>query len=86
MNVHAIYLMKQNFENNMKILLVDNEVISHYVYIKDFNRFAYNETKHKNIFFYIDSLRCFSNKNINKPSRSLFRNKWGTSQQNVWKK
>ena len=32
----------------MNLLLISNENKSHYVYIKDFNRFMYNKTKSKN--------------------------------------
>ena len=34
----------------MDLLLVSNENKSHYVYIKDFDRFMFHKTKNKNIF------------------------------------
>ena len=34
-----IYLSNQKFENSMDLLLVMNENNSHYVYIKDFDKF-----------------------------------------------
>ena len=42
-----MYQMKKN-ENCMDLLLIADENKSHYVYIKDFNRFMCNKTKNKN--------------------------------------
>ena len=42
----------QKFHNSMDLLLISDENISHYVYIKDFNRFMCNKTKSKNKFFF----------------------------------
>ena len=47
----------------MNLLLISDENKTHYVYIKDFNRFMFNNTKYKNkkhICRYC--LQCFSNK------------------------
>ena len=41
----------QKFHNSMDLLLISDENKSHYVYIKDFNRFMCNQTKNKNNFF-----------------------------------
>ena len=39
--------------------------MSHYVYIKDFERFIFNKTKNKNKKYYCKSfLQCFSSKNV----------------------
>ena len=49
----------------MDLLMITDESKSHYVYIKDFNRFMCNKTKNKNkkhISRY--SLQCFSNKKV----------------------
>ena len=43
-----IYTSDQKFENSMDLLLVIDENKSHYVYIKDFNRFMFHKTKNKN--------------------------------------
>ena len=31
----------------MDLLLISNKFVSHYVYIKDFDRFMFNKTKYK---------------------------------------
>ena len=43
-----IYGSDQKFENSMGFLLVTDGDQSHYVYIKDFNRFMFHNTKNKN--------------------------------------
>ena len=42
---YPVYLSDQN--DSMDLLLISNGILSHYVYIKDFNRFMFNKTKHK---------------------------------------
>ena len=42
-----VYLSDQKFEDFMDLLLITDENKSHYVYIKDFNRFMCNKTKNK---------------------------------------
>ena len=44
----SIYVSDQKFENLFYLLLVTNENKSHYVYIKDFDRFMFYKTKNKN--------------------------------------
>ena len=46
--VFPIYVSDQKFENSMDLLLVIDENKSHYVYIKDFDRFMFHKTKNKN--------------------------------------
>ena len=46
---YPIYVSNQKFKDGMDLLLIPNENKSHYVYIKDFNRFMCNR-KRKNIF------------------------------------
>ena len=46
------------------LLLIDNDK-SHYVYIKDFNRFMFHKTKNKNkIWFCKTCLQCFCSENV----------------------
>ena len=45
---YPVYSSDQKFENFMDLLLITDENKSHYVYIKDFNRFTCNKTKNKN--------------------------------------
>lgn len=64
----TIYLSKNNNTNVsapngvMNLLLItDAASKSHYVYIKDFNKFMYNQTKHKaKKYFCMSCLQCFS--------------------------
>ena len=49
----------------MDLLLVTYENKSHYVYIKDFDRFMFCNTKSKNKNYFCKScLQCFSSKNV----------------------
>ena len=49
----------------MDLLLVIDDDKSHYVYIKDFDRFMFHKTKNKNKkYFYKSCLQCFSSKNV----------------------
>ena len=49
----------------MDLLLVTIENKSHYVYIKDFDRFMFHKTKNKNKKYFCKScLQCFSSKNV----------------------
>ena len=49
----------------MDLLLTDHENKSYYVYIKDFNKFMFNKTKHKNKkHFCRYCLQCFSSERV----------------------
>ena len=62
--VFPIYISDQNFEKSMDLLLVIEEKKSHYVHIKDFDRFMSQKTKNKNKkHFFQSCLQCFSSKN-----------------------
>ena len=45
--VFLINISDQKFENSMDLLLVIDENKSHYMYIKDFDRFVFHKTKNK---------------------------------------
>ena len=45
--VFPIYVSDQKFEDSMDLLLLIDDDKSHYVYIKDFNRFMFHKTKVK---------------------------------------
>ena len=63
--VFPIYLSDQKFEDSMNLLLLIDDDKSHYVYIKDFNRFMFHKTKNKNKKWFCKScLQCFSSKNV----------------------
>ena len=45
--IYPTYLSDQKFGNSMGLLLTSDKFKSHYVYIKDFDRFMFNKTKYK---------------------------------------
>ena len=63
--VFPIYVSDQKFEESMDLLLLIDDDKSHYVYIKDFDRFMFHKTKNKNKKYFCKScLQCFSSKNV----------------------
>ena len=46
--VYRVYLSDQKISDSMDLLLISDKFKSHYVYIKDFDRFMFNKTKYKN--------------------------------------
>ena len=49
----------------MNLLLINDENKSHYVYIKDFNKFMFNKTNQKTKkYFCRYCLQCFSSKRV----------------------
>ena len=46
--IFPIYISGQKFENSIDLLLMIDENKSHYVYMKDFDRFMFHKTKNKN--------------------------------------
>ena len=57
----SVYVSNVKFENFMDLLLITDENKSHYVYIKDFNRFMCNKTKNNNKKDFCKyCLQCFS--------------------------
>ena len=45
---YPVYVSDQKFRDCMDLLLISDENKSHYMYIKNFNRFMCNKTKNKN--------------------------------------
>ena len=63
--IYPVYLSNQRFNDCLDLLLVSNNFVSHYVYIKDFNRVMFNKTKHKvRKYFCKSCLQCFSSENV----------------------
>ena len=63
--VFPIYVPDKKFEDSMDLLLLIDDSKSHYMYIKDFNRFIFHKTKNKNKkWFYRSCLQCFSSKSL----------------------
>ena len=46
--VSPIYILEQKCKDSIDLLLLIDNDKSHYVYIKDFGRFMFHETKNKN--------------------------------------
>ena len=60
-----IHISKETFEDQMNLLLITEDEKKHYVLIKDFDTFMYNQTKHKNKkHFCMYCLQCFSSERI----------------------
>ena len=63
--VYPVYLLDQKFSDSMDFLLISDKFKSHYVYIKDFDRFLFNKTKYKGKkYFCKNCLQCFSSEKI----------------------
>ena len=60
-----IDISKETFEDQMNLLLITKDKKKHYVLIKDFNAFMYNQSKHKERkHFCMYCLQCFSSERI----------------------
>ena len=58
---YPVYESNQKFRDCMDLLLISDENESHYVYIKDFDRFMGDKTKNKNKKYFCKCcLQCFS--------------------------
>ena len=44
---YPVYSSDQKFSDSMDLLLISDKFKSHYVYIKDFDRFMFSKTKYK---------------------------------------
>ena len=63
--VFPIYVSDQKCKDSIDLLLLIDDDKSHYVYIKDFNRFMFHKTKNKNKkWFCRNFLQCFSSKKV----------------------
>ena len=62
---YPIYVSGEKFSDCMDLLSIFDENKSHYVYIKDFNRFMFNKTKNKNKKSFCKCcLQCFSSEKV----------------------
>ena len=60
-----IHISKETFKDQMNLLLITEDEKKHYVLIKNFNAFMYNQTKHKNKkHFCMYCMQCFSSERI----------------------
>ena len=77
-----IYVSKEKFENQMNLLLIEKDGNNHYVLIKDFNKFMYQQTKHKERkHFCMHCLQCFSSERVlnNHKENCIIINLWNWS-------
>ena len=60
-----IHISKETFEDQMNLLLITEDKKKHYVLIRDFNRFMYNQSKHQHRkHFCLSCPQCFLSKNV----------------------
>ena len=71
--VFPIYIPDQKFEDFMDLLLLNDDKKSHYVYIKNFDRFIFHKTKNKNKKWFCRSyLQCFGRESILIKHKEIF--------------
>ena len=62
---YPIYVSKEKYDDHIELLLITKGEKKHYVLIKDFNQFMYNQTKHKERkHFCMHCLQCFSSERV----------------------
>ena len=62
---YPVYISKEKYEDHMELLLITKDENKHYVLIKDFNKFMFNQTKHKERkHFCMHCLQCFSSERV----------------------
>ena len=62
---YPIYISKEKNEDHMNLLLVTENKNRHFVLIKNFNKFMFNQTKHKGRkHFCMHCLQCFSSERV----------------------
>ena len=60
-----IYISKEKYQDHMELLLIIEGKNKHYVLIKDFNKFMFNQTKHEHRkYFCMYCLQCFSREDV----------------------
>ena len=60
-----IHISEEKFKDQMNLLLITKDEKKHYVLIKDFNAFMYNQSKHKEKkHFCVFCLQCFSSESV----------------------
>ena len=62
---YPIYVSKEKYKDHINMLLITENKNNYYVLIKDFNKFMYNQTKHKERkHFCMYCLQCFSSERV----------------------
>ena len=63
--IYSVHLSDQKFDDSIDLSLISNNLVSHYVYLKDFNRLMFNKTKYKGRKYFCKCfLQCFSSENL----------------------
>ena len=62
--VFPIYVSDQKIDDSMGLLLLIDDDKSHYVYIKDFDRFMFHKAKNKNKKWFCSCLQCFNSERV----------------------
>ena len=72
--IFPIYVSNEKFADSIDLLLLIDNDKSHYMYIKDFNRFMFYKTKNKNKkWFFKNCFQCFSSESaLIKHKKKLF--------------
>ena len=69
---YPIYISKESYRAELNVLLITENEKCHYVYIKDFNRFMFNQTKHENKkHFCMNCMQCFKTEQVLNNHRSV---------------
>ena len=62
---YPIFVSKEKYDRELNLLLITENDNKHYVLIKDFNRFMFNQTKHEHRkHFCMHCLQCFSSEEV----------------------
>ena len=62
---YPIYVSKEKYQDHMELLLITKGENKHYVLMRDFNKFMYNQTKHGHKkHFCMHCLQCFSREDV----------------------
>ena len=62
---YPIFVSKEKYEDHIELLLITENENKHYILIKDFNRFMFNQTKHEQKkYFCMSCLQCFGSERI----------------------
>ena len=62
---YPIYVSKEKYDDHMNLLYITDNKNKHYMLIKDFNKFMYNQTKHhERKHFCMYCLQCFSSQRV----------------------
>ena len=78
---YPIRISKETFEDQMNLLLITEDEKKHYVLIRDFYRFMYNQSKHQHRkHFCLSYLQCFFIKGcVRETYNNMLNDQWQTS-------